>query len=108
MTASGLTEGLIFRRLWGARIGAGLSDKAVALIIQRRAKRAGLEGDFGGHSPCSGFITEGGRQGVALPALMQLTGHQSVAAAIGYFQAGGVSDNPAARLLDSVNSPADD
>lgn len=104
LAASGLTEGPIFRRLWKTRIGAGLSDKAVALIIQRRARRAGLEGDFGGHSPRSGFITEGGRQGVALPALMQLTGHQSVAAAIGYFQAGGVVDNPAARLLDDESS----
>lgn len=45
--------------------------------------------------------TEGGRQGIALPALMAMTGHRFVASAIGYFQTGGVADNPVARLLES-------
>lgn len=100
--ASGLTEGSIFRRLWKERIGPGLSPAAVAEIVQRRALRAGTEGDFGGHSLRSGFVTEGGRQGVALPALVAMTEHRSVASVIGYFQAGGVTDNPAARLLDDA------
>ena len=55
---------------------------------------------FGGHSLRSGFITEGGRQGVALPALMALTEHRSVAQASGYFQAGSAPNNPAARSLE--------
>lgn len=102
LSASTITEGPIFRRLWqNARIGPGLSPAAVAAIIQRRAALAGLEGDFGGHSLRSGFITEGGRQGIALPALMAMTEHRSVASVVGYFQAGGVTANPAARLLDS-------
>lgn len=64
---------------------------------------AGLEGDFGGHSLRSGFVTEGGRQGIALPALMAMTEHRAVGSVIGYFQAGGVTDNPAARMLaDSI------
>ena len=54
----------------------------------------------GGHSLRSGFVTEGGHQGIALPALMAMTEHRSVASVIGYFQAGGVTNNPAARLLD--------
>ncbi|GAB2519051.1 site-specific integrase [Lysobacter humi (ex Lee et al. 2017)] len=98
--ASGLTEGRIFRRLWTNRIGPGLSPAAVAEIVQRRAAAAGLDGDFAGHSLRSGFVTEGGRQGVALPALMAMTEHRAVSSVIGYFQAGGVEDNPAARLLD--------
>lgn len=53
-----------------------------------------------------GYITEGGRQGVALPALMVLTEHRSVAQAIGYFQAGEITHNPAARLLDDSPDPA--
>ncbi|SEI89502.1 site-specific integrase [Frateuria terrea] len=100
LTASGLTEGPIFRRLWGSRIGPGLSPKAVATIVQRRARQAGLEGDFAGHSLRSGFVTEGGRQGIALPALMAMTEHRSVASVVGYFQAGGVASNPAARMLE--------
>lgn len=99
LEASGVTEGPIFRRVWGDRVGPGLSPKAVADIVQRRARLAGLEGDFGGHSLRSGFITEGGRQGIALPALMAMTDHRSVASVVGYFQAGGAADNPAARLL---------
>ncbi len=100
LTASGIAEGPIFRRLWrNGRVGPGLSPAAIAAIVQRRAARAGLDGDFGGHSLRSGFITEGGRQGVALPALMAMTEHRSVASVIGYFQAGGVTDNPAAHLL---------
>jgi integrase len=98
LDAASLTEGPIFRRLWGTTVGAGLSSKSVADIVQKRAKLAGLEGDFGGHSLRSGFVTEGARQGVALPALMAMTDHRSVASVVGYFQAGGVADNPAAKL----------
>jgi len=105
LAASGLTEGPIFRRLWADRIGPGLSPKAIAAIVQRRAALAGIEGDFGGHSLRSGFVTEGGRQGIALPALMAMTEHRSVVSVIGYFQAGGVTDNPAARLLDDEDAP---
>lgn len=101
LAAARHTEGPIFRRLWNERLGAGLSPKAVAAIVQCRAAKAGLAGDFAGHSLRSGFVTEGGRQGVALPALMAMTDHRSVASVVGYFQAGGVIDNPAARLLDA-------
>jgi integrase len=100
LAASGLNEGPLFRRLWKRRIGGALSPAAVAAVVQRRAALAGLKGDFGGHSLRSGFVTEGSRQGVALPALMAMTEHRSVSSVIGYFQAGGVTDNPAARLLD--------
>jgi integrase len=101
LARSGLVDGPIFRRLWKNRLGPGLSPAAVAQIVQRRAAAAGLEGRFGGHSLRSGFVTEGARQGVALPALMAMTNHRAVGSVIGYFQAGGVTDNPAARLLDA-------
>lgn len=100
LAASELTEGRIFRRLWKTRVGPALSPAAVGAIVQRRAAMAGLEGDFGGHSLRSGFVTEGGRQGIALPALMAMTEHRSVASVIGYFQAGSAATNPAARLLE--------
>jgi len=101
LQASALSEGPIFRRLWqNTRIGPGLAPKSVAAIVQRRAKLAGVAGDFGGHSLRSGFVTEGGRQGIALPALMAMTEHRSVASVVGYFQAGGATGNPAARLLE--------
>ena len=97
-----INEGPIFRRLWGTRVGPGLSAKAVAAIIQRRARLAGLEGDFGGHSLRSGFVTEGARQGIALPALMAMTEHRAVASVMGYFQSGQAAQNPAAHMLDAL------
>ena len=100
LARSGLTDGPLFRRLWKSRLGPGLSPAAIGQIVQRRAALAGLEGSFGGHSLRSGFVTEGARQGVALPALMAMTNHRSVGSVIGYFQAGGVAQNPAAHLLD--------
>ncbi len=101
LDASGITEGAIFRRLWKTRVGPALSPAAVGEIVQRRARLAGLEGDFGGHSlRRSGFVTEASRQGVSLPAIMQLTEHRAVSSVVGYFQAGGATANPAARLLE--------
>lgn len=50
LTAAGITDGAIFRRLWKQRVGPALSPAAVGEIVQRRARLAGLEGDFGGHS----------------------------------------------------------
>lgn len=69
---------------------------------QRHATLAGLEGDFGWHSLRPGFITEGARRGVALPALMAMTDHRSIASVTGYYQSGGAQCNPAARLLEDV------
>ena len=100
LDAAGITEGAIFRRLWKQRLGPALSPAAVGEIVQRRARLAGLEGDFGGHSLRSGFVTEASRRGVSLPAIMQLTEHRAVSSVIGYFQTGEAANNPAARLLD--------
>ena len=41
-----------------------LSGQPVWLIVRRRARLAGLQGDFGAHSLQSGFVTEAGRQNV--------------------------------------------
>jgi len=100
LSAAGVTEGAMFRRLWKHRVDNALSPAAVGEIVQRRAKLAGLEGDFGAHSLHSGFVTEASRQGVSLPAIMAMTEHRAVSSVMGYFQAGGAADNPAARILE--------
>ena len=84
----------MFRRLWKQWVGPALSPAAVGEIVQRRARLAGLEGGFGGHSLRSGFVTEASRQGVALPAIMQLTERRSVSSVLGYFQSGACDQNP--------------
>lgn len=99
LKAAEIHEGAIFRRIWKDRLGPPLLPGSVASIVKRRARMAGLQGDFGAHSLRSGFVTEAGKQGVPLPAVMAMTEHRSVASVIGYFQAGAAEDNPAARLL---------
>jgi len=100
LQVAGVTEGRIFRAVWGPTVGASLTGETVASIIRRRAQAAGLSGDFAGHSLRSGFVTESGRQGVSLPAVMAMTEHRSVQSVVGYYQSGAVTENPAARLLD--------
>lgn len=100
LDASAITEGAIFRRLWKTRVGPALSPAAVGEIVQRRARLAGLEGNFGGHSLRSGFVTEAGKQGVPLAAVMSMTEHRAVSSVVGYFQSGAADQNPASRLLE--------
>lgn len=97
--ASKISEGPIFRRIWKSRVGPALLPASVAKIVKRWAALAGLSGDFGAHSLRSGFVTEAGKQGVPLPAVMAMTEHRSVASVVGYFQAGQAEENPAAHLL---------
>jgi len=100
LTASGITDGALFRRLWKRRVGPALSPAAVGEIVQRRARMAALAGDFGGHSLRSGFVTEAGKQGVPLAAVMAMTEHRAVSSVVGYFQSGAAGLNPAAKLLE--------
>lgn len=99
LRASGITKGAIFRRLWRNTMGPALSDAAIGEIIKRRAQLAGLAGDWAGHSIRSGFVTEAGKQGVPLGDVMAMTDHTNVSSVVGYYQAGAVESNPAARLL---------
>jgi len=89
---------------WSTDFAAGSAPATVKAIVgeivQRRAKLAGLEGDFGGHSLRSGFVTEASRQGVPLPAIMAMTEYRAVSSVMGYFQTGNASTNSAARLLE--------
>jgi integrase len=78
---------------------AALSDKAVALIVKKRIKMAGLNPKlFAGHSLRSGFITESGIQGKSLLEAMKLSGHKTMQVAAGYHQAGSALLNEAADL----------
>jgi integrase len=100
LAASNIITGPIFRRIRGAAtVAEPLSAEAVALIVKRRARLAGLEGDFGAHSLRSGFVTEAGRQNVPLGDSMAMTGHRSVQTVMRYFQTGAIGQTRAARLL---------
>jgi integrase len=95
-----IVEGRIFRAVWKDKVSASITGETVAAIIRRRAISAGLAGDFAGHSLRSGFVTESGRRGIALPAVMAMTEHRSVQSVVGYYHAGSATENPAAKLLE--------
>lgn len=83
----------------------GLSADQVARTVQRRAKLAGLEGDWAAHSLRSGFVTEAGRQGVPLGEVMAMTEHRSVTIVMDYFQAGSLLNSRTTSLLPSPEEP---
>ena len=99
LEATGVTSGAIFRRIRKTKAVEPLSGQAVWLIVKRRAKLAGLEGDYGAHSLRSGYVTEAGRQNVPMAEALALTGHRSLATFLGYFQTGAVQNTQAANLL---------
>jgi integrase len=109
LAAAPATSGPLFRRLHrGGRIGStALTADHVARLVQRRAKLAGLEGDWAAHSLRSGFVTEAGRQGVPLGEVMAMTEHRGVATVMGYFQAGSLLTSRATDLLPA-SRPQDD
>ena len=101
LEVSGIDRGPIFRSVdRHSNIDEGaLSDKAVALIVQARARKAGLNPKlFAGHSLRSGFITESGIQGKSLIEAMKLSGHKTMQVAAGYHQAGAALLNETADL----------
>lgn len=101
LEAAGITEGRIFRRvLKGGHLGGALSPASVRDIVKQRCALAGIEGDFSAHSLRSGFVTEAGRQNVALADTMAMTGHRSIATVLGYSRAGSSLSNQAASLLE--------
>ncbi|MBV6823502.1 site-specific integrase [Pseudomonas sp. PD9R] len=101
LAAAPADSGPLFRRLYkGNTVGrTGLSADQVARIVQRRAKLAGLDGDWAAHSLRSGFVTEAGRQGVPLGEVMAMTEHRSVTTVMGYFQAGTLLHSRVTDLL---------
>lgn len=77
-----------------------LSGRAVARILQRRAKNAGVELDVAGHSLRSGFITAAAEAGRTERSIQNQTGHKSVITLRGYIQRVNVlQDNAADGLI---------
>ncbi len=78
-----------------------LSGRAVALVVQRTARRVDLDpGVLAGHSLRAGFCTEAARAGASERAIMKQTGHRSTATVRGYIRDGGMFlDHAGAGLM---------
>jgi integrase len=99
LSASKVSKGPIFRRLWKTTIGPPLSPAAIADVVRRRARLAGLEGDWAGHSLRSGFVTEAGKRNIPLGDVMAMTEHRKVDTVLGYYRTGELSRNLVGDLL---------
>ena len=101
LSASDIKDGYIFRAVdrHGNVAKSRMSDKAIALIVKRHARKAGLDPNiFAGHSLRSGFLTETGLQGKNLLEAMRLSGHKTMQVAAGYHQSGAALLNETAGL----------
>lgn len=73
-------------RLFTNESGQGLSDRAIARIIQQRAERAGLDGTYTGHSLRSGYATSAALSGIEATLIARQTGHRSLQSVLTYIR----------------------
>lgn len=102
LKAAGITDGAIFRSVnrHGQLQPGRLSPAAVAEVVKRRAAAAGLDPAlYAGHSLRAGMATSAAAAGVSERAIMNQTGHKSVAIARRYIREGSLfRENAAASL----------
>ena len=88
LAASGITAGPVFRPLWKGRKrvrDVGLSDHAVARILQARVQAAGFDpARYAGHSLRAGFVTAAARAGADVWKIQQVSRHRSMQVLAGY------------------------
>ena len=100
--AAGIDEGPLFRPInrHGQLQPKRLSGYAVALVVKRTAKAAGLDPTaFAGHSLRAGLATSAAAAGVSERAIMAQTGHRSVAIARRYIREGSLFRENAAGAV---------
>lgn len=90
LAAAGHSEGPAFRAVdRHGRLGGRLSGNAIALIVQRRAGAAGLDGAaYAGHSMRAGFATSAARAGIGEIRIAEQTRHASLAVLRRYVREG--------------------
>jgi site-specific recombinase XerD len=97
LDAAGITEGPLFRQVGrSGRVRAvrqvgdeqpRLTTQAVADIIKRYAKAAGLDAStFGAHSLRAGYITTAAERGADLARIMDQSGHRDPRTVVGYIR----------------------
>jgi integrase len=102
LDATGIETGPVFRPITkaGTVRDRRLSDHAVAVVIKRAAKLAGLDPSrYSGHSLRAGHVTQARLNGASAESLMRQSGHRSVAMLTRYIRVADVfRDNSSARL----------
>lgn len=102
LEAAGVESGPVFRPVdrHGAVGASRLSDRAVAEVIKRTCRRAGLDpARFSGHSLRAGFATAAGEAGVAERHIARQTRHRSMSMLRRYIREGDMwRDNAASEV----------
>jgi site-specific recombinase XerD len=97
-----VTSGPVFRGVnrWGQVNAARLTDRAVALVVKRCAKAAGLDPAlYAGHSLRAGLATAAAEAGVSERTIMAQTRHKSLPMVRRYIRDGNLfRDNAAAAV----------
>ena len=101
---AGIEDGRIFRSITAGTLGDSITDKSIARIIEKRAKRAGLAGNWGGHSLRSGFITQANLDAVPDAETMALSEHKSRQQLIRYHRRSAPLTSVAGDLFDRKKS----
>jgi integrase len=112
ITAAAIGGGPLFRTFTlphGRRAGSArlteqrIDGRDLARLVQRVARRAGIDGDFGAHSLRAGFVTSGAARGVSEASLQAVTGHRSTAILRSYVRRATLFDDPALpRIMGEV------
>jgi len=100
--AGGISTGALFRPVDRHDVvgGSRLTDRAVARVIQRAARRAGLDPHrYAGHSLRAGLATAAAAAGAPERTIMAQTGHRSVTTLRGYIRRGTLFEENAAGYL---------
>ncbi len=102
LEASGITAGPLFRYInRHGQLGPDrLTDQAVALVVKRQAKAAGLDpAEYAGHSLRAGLATAAAMAGASERAIMNQTGHRSTAMLRRYIRDGSLFRENAAATV---------
>lgn len=84
-----------------------VSDETVNDVVAKRARQAGLVGNFGGHSLRAGFVTTLAELGVPIHEIAEQTGHKSLDVLRAYIRPIEARlTSPAWRLRDAEALPA--
>lgn len=82
------------------RLDQRITARAVAAVVQRAARLAGLQGNFGGHSLRAGFVSTALAGGANPFQVMERTGHRSVRMLEEYYRPGSAfASNPLGKAL---------
>jgi len=99
---AGIGEGPVFRGVdrHGRVSDRRLTDHSVAVVVKRVAKKAGLTTELlSGHSLRAGFVTEAKKNGADDAAIMDQTGHKSLAMVQRYHRRTKKWEKPASARL---------